>query len=73
MGITAHPCCLLQSLRTCIKNEDNGTFLQTDGTLINVALYKALREKILSTPSFRGEVKTSVPCRALRYVKEPQK
>jgi hypothetical protein len=27
-------------------------------------------EKILSTPSFRGEVKPSVPCRALRHVKE---
>jgi hypothetical protein len=29
-------------------------------------------EKILSTPSFRGEVKLSVPCRALRHVKEPK-
>jgi hypothetical protein len=27
-------------------------------------------EKILSMPSFGGEVKPSVPCRALRYVKE---
>jgi hypothetical protein len=29
-------------------------------------------EKILSTPSFGGEVKPSVPCRALRHVKEPK-
>jgi hypothetical protein len=29
-----------------------------------------LGEKILSTPSFGGEVKPSVPCRALRHVKE---
>jgi hypothetical protein len=29
-------------------------------------------KKILSTPSFGGEVKQSVPCRALRYVKEPK-
>jgi hypothetical protein len=29
-------------------------------------------EKILSTPSFGGEAKTSVPCRALRHVKEPK-
>jgi hypothetical protein len=28
------------------------------------------RKKILSTPSFGGEVKPSVPCRALRRVKE---
>jgi hypothetical protein len=28
--------------------------------------------KILSTPSFGGEVKPSVPCRALRHVKEPK-
>jgi hypothetical protein len=28
--------------------------------------------KILSTPSFGGEVKPSVPCRALRDVKEPK-
>jgi hypothetical protein len=27
-------------------------------------------EKILSTPSFGEEVKPSVPCRALRHVKE---
>jgi hypothetical protein len=30
------------------------------------------RKKILSTPSFGREVKPSVPCRALRYVKEPK-
>jgi hypothetical protein len=29
-------------------------------------------EKILSAPSFGGEVKPSVPCRALRHVKEPK-
>jgi hypothetical protein len=29
-------------------------------------------EKILSTPSFGREVKPSVPCRALRHVKEPE-
>jgi hypothetical protein len=29
-------------------------------------------QKILSTPSFGGEVKPSVPCRALRHVKEPK-
>jgi hypothetical protein len=29
-------------------------------------------EKILSTPSFGGEVKSSVSCRALRHVKEPK-
>jgi hypothetical protein len=29
-------------------------------------------EKILSTPSFGGEVKPSVPCRALQHVKEPK-
>jgi hypothetical protein len=29
-------------------------------------------EKILSTPSYGGEVKPSVPCRALRHVKEPK-
>jgi hypothetical protein len=29
-------------------------------------------EKILSTPSFGGEVKPSAPCRALRHVKEPK-
>jgi hypothetical protein len=29
-------------------------------------------KKILSTPSFGGEVKPSVPCRALRHVKEPK-
>jgi hypothetical protein len=29
-------------------------------------------EKILSTPSFGGEVKPSVPCHALRHVKEPK-
>jgi hypothetical protein len=29
-------------------------------------------EKILSTPSFGGEVKPSVPCRVLRHVKEPK-
>jgi hypothetical protein len=29
-------------------------------------------EKILSTLSFGGEVKPSVPCRALRHVKEPK-
>jgi hypothetical protein len=29
-------------------------------------------KKILSTPSFGGEVKSSVPCRALRHVKEPK-
>jgi hypothetical protein len=29
-------------------------------------------EKIHSTPSFGGEVKPSVPCRALRHVKEPK-
>jgi hypothetical protein len=29
-------------------------------------------EKILSTPSFGGEVKPPVPCRALRHVKEPK-
>jgi hypothetical protein len=29
-------------------------------------------EKILSTPSFGGEVKPSVPCRALRHVKGPK-
>jgi hypothetical protein len=29
-------------------------------------------EKILSTPSFGGEVKPSVPCPALRHVKEPK-
>jgi hypothetical protein len=29
-------------------------------------------EKILSTPSFRGEVKLSVPCRALHHVKQPK-
>jgi hypothetical protein len=29
-------------------------------------------EKILSTPSFGGEVKPSVPCRALRHVTEPK-
>jgi hypothetical protein len=28
------------------------------------------RKKILSTPSFGGELKPSVPCRALRHVKE---
>ena len=28
-------------------------------------------EKILSTPSFEGEVKPSVPCRRLRHVKDP--
>jgi hypothetical protein len=27
-------------------------------------------EKILNTPSFGGEVKPSVPCRALRHIKE---
>jgi hypothetical protein len=30
-------------------------------------------KKILSTPSFGGEVKPSVPCRVLRHVKDPQK
>jgi hypothetical protein len=30
------------------------------------------RQKILSTPSFGGEVKLSVACRALRHVKEPK-
>jgi hypothetical protein len=30
------------------------------------------RKKILSTPSFGGEVKPSVPCRALWHVKEPK-
>jgi hypothetical protein len=29
-------------------------------------------EKILSTPSFGGEVKPSVPFHALRHVKEPK-
>jgi hypothetical protein len=29
-------------------------------------------ENILSTPSFGGELKPSVPCRALRHVKEPK-
>jgi hypothetical protein len=29
-------------------------------------------KKILSTPSFGGEVNPSVPCRALRHVKEPK-
>jgi hypothetical protein len=29
-------------------------------------------KKILSTPSFGGEVKPSVLCRALRHVKEPK-
>ena len=29
-------------------------------------------EKILSAPSFGGEVKPSVPCRKLRHVKEPK-
>jgi hypothetical protein len=29
-------------------------------------------QKILITPSFGGEVKPSVPCRALRHVKEPK-
>jgi hypothetical protein len=29
-------------------------------------------KKILSTPSFRGEVKPSAPCRALQNVKEPK-
>jgi hypothetical protein len=29
-------------------------------------------ENILSTPSFGGEAKPSVPCRALRHVKEPE-
>lgn len=43
MGTTSYPCSLLQSLRTCIKNEENGSFLQTDGVLVNVALYKALQ------------------------------
>jgi hypothetical protein len=31
-----------------------------------------LAKKILSTPSFGGEVKPSVPCRALQHVKEPK-
>lgn len=43
MGTTSYPCCLLQPLQSCIKNEENGTFLQTGGTLINVALYKVLQ------------------------------
>jgi hypothetical protein len=30
------------------------------------------RKKILSTPSFGGEVKPSVTCRDLRHVKEPK-
>jgi hypothetical protein len=29
-------------------------------------------KNILSTPSFGGELKPSVPCRALRHVKEPK-
>jgi hypothetical protein len=29
-------------------------------------------ENIFSTPSFGGEVKPSVPCRALQHVKEPK-
>jgi hypothetical protein len=29
-------------------------------------------KKILSTPPFGGEVNSSVPCRALRHVKEPK-
>jgi hypothetical protein len=29
-------------------------------------------KKILSAPSFGGEVKPSVPCRALRHVKDPK-
>ena len=29
-------------------------------------------EKILSTPSFGGEVKPSVPCRNLQHVKKPK-
>ena len=29
-------------------------------------------KKILSTPSFGGEVKPSVPCRTLRHVKDPK-
>ena len=28
---------------TCTKNEDNSSFLQTDGILVNVVLYKALQ------------------------------
>jgi hypothetical protein len=31
-----------------------------------------LAKKFLSTPSFGGEVKPSIPCRALRHVKEPK-
>jgi hypothetical protein len=34
--------------------------------------YMVFLKKIVSTPSFGGEVKLSVPCRALRHVKEPQ-
>jgi hypothetical protein len=36
----------------------------------DVGFFRA--KKILSTPSFGGEVKPSVPCRALRHVKEPR-
>jgi hypothetical protein len=37
---------------------------------IYLTYYVHLVEKILSTPSFGGEVKPSVPCCALRHVQE---
>ncbi len=36
-----------------------------------VGFFRA-KKKILSTPSFGGEVKPSVPCRTLRHVKDPK-
>ena len=45
-----------------------GVSVLASGT--QVRIFRA--EKILSTPSFVGEVKPSVPCRTLRHVKDPQ-
>ena len=43
MGKTFYPCFPLQSLWTCIKNENNYTFLRADGVLLNVSFYKVLQ------------------------------
>ena len=64
-------------LLRCLFYGSLGVSVLGSGTRIRgFKLGRSLRifraKKILSTPSFGGEVKPSVPCRTLRHVKDPK-